>query len=158
MRCACKPVRGFDTTVPTLSRKQINEQPERWHIHYAGVRVGLIQQRSGAPLIKIPASNDTAPPQRLIKPELRSRRHGETIYLVAPKPTSSNGARTRPILPPSIRAGTARASAGFREPFTTSRVTDSCLLHESIPRRPQLSPCLAGAIFVLISRNQDEAE
>ena len=51
MRCACKPVRGFDTTVPTLSRKQINEQPERWHIHYAGVRVGLIQQRSGAPLI-----------------------------------------------------------------------------------------------------------
>jgi hypothetical protein len=77
--------------VPTLSRKQINEQPERWHIHYAGVRVGLIQQRSGAPPSSnkwdgiadsipaaIPASNDTAPPRRLIKPELRSRRHGET--------------------------------------------------------------------------------
>jgi hypothetical protein len=27
--------------------------PERWHIPYAGVRVGLIQQRSGAP----PSSN-----------------------------------------------------------------------------------------------------
>jgi hypothetical protein len=36
-----------------LTRKQINEQPERWQIHYAGVRVGLIQQRSGAP----PSSN-----------------------------------------------------------------------------------------------------
>jgi hypothetical protein len=35
--------------MPTLTRKCINEQPERWHIHYAGVRVGPIQQRSGAP-------------------------------------------------------------------------------------------------------------
>jgi hypothetical protein len=29
--------------MPALTRKQINEQPERWQIHYAGVRVGLIQ-------------------------------------------------------------------------------------------------------------------
>jgi putative SOS response-associated peptidase YedK len=29
--------------------KQADEQTEHWHIHYAGVRVGLIQQRSGAP-------------------------------------------------------------------------------------------------------------
>jgi hypothetical protein len=40
-------------TMPALTRKQVNEQPERWHIRYAGVRVGLIQQRSGAP----PSSN-----------------------------------------------------------------------------------------------------
>ena len=39
----------FDTAMPALTRKQINEQPERWHIHYAGVRGGLIQHRSGAP-------------------------------------------------------------------------------------------------------------
>ena len=31
----------------TNIRKQANEQPEHWHIHYASVRVGLIQQRSG---------------------------------------------------------------------------------------------------------------
>jgi hypothetical protein len=35
--------------MPALTRTQINEQPERWQIHYAGVRVGIIQQRSGAP-------------------------------------------------------------------------------------------------------------
>ena len=34
--------------MPALTRKQINEQPERWQIYYAGVRAGLIQQRSGA--------------------------------------------------------------------------------------------------------------
>ncbi|MFZ0112274.1 MAG: hypothetical protein WAL01_22650 [Pseudolabrys sp.] len=38
----------FDSAMPALTRKQINEQPERWHIHYAGVRGGLIQHRSGA--------------------------------------------------------------------------------------------------------------
>ena len=48
--CVPSPPQRFDTAMPALTRKQINEQPERWHIHYAGVRVG---QRSGAP----PSSN-----------------------------------------------------------------------------------------------------
>jgi len=37
-----------------LSRRRVNDQPESWHIHYAGgVRVGAIAERSG-----IPASSD----------------------------------------------------------------------------------------------------
>jgi len=27
----------FDSSMPALTRKQINEQPERWQILYAGV-------------------------------------------------------------------------------------------------------------------------
>jgi hypothetical protein len=42
------PASKFNLDSPALTRKQINEQPERWHIHYAGVRGGLIQHRSGA--------------------------------------------------------------------------------------------------------------
>jgi hypothetical protein len=33
--------------MPALTRKRINDQPERWHVHYAGVRVGMIVERSG---------------------------------------------------------------------------------------------------------------
>jgi hypothetical protein len=35
--------------MPVLTRKRVNDQPETWHIHYAGVRVGVIVERSGAP-------------------------------------------------------------------------------------------------------------
>ncbi len=33
--------------MPALTRKRVNDRPERWHVHYAGVRVGLILERSG---------------------------------------------------------------------------------------------------------------
>jgi hypothetical protein len=33
--------------MPALTRKRVNDRPERWHIHYAGVRVGMIVERSG---------------------------------------------------------------------------------------------------------------
>jgi hypothetical protein len=39
--------------MPTLTRKRVIDRPETWHIHYAGVRVGVIVERSGAP----PSSN-----------------------------------------------------------------------------------------------------
>jgi hypothetical protein len=32
-----------------LTRKRVNDRPITWHIHYAGVRVGVIIERSGAP-------------------------------------------------------------------------------------------------------------
>jgi hypothetical protein len=35
--------------MPTLTRKRVNDRPETWHVHYAGVRVGVIVERSGAP-------------------------------------------------------------------------------------------------------------
>ena len=35
--------------MPVLTRKRVNDRPETWHIHYAGVRVGVIVERSGAP-------------------------------------------------------------------------------------------------------------
>jgi len=35
--------------MPTLTRKRVNHQPESWHIHFAGVRVGAIAERSGVP-------------------------------------------------------------------------------------------------------------
>jgi hypothetical protein len=34
--------------MPQLSRKRVNDRPVTWHIHYAGVRVGVIVERSGA--------------------------------------------------------------------------------------------------------------
>jgi hypothetical protein len=33
--------------MPALTRKRTNNRPVTWHIHYAGVRVGLIVERSG---------------------------------------------------------------------------------------------------------------
>jgi hypothetical protein len=33
--------------MPALTRKRVNDQPERWHVHFAGVRVGMILERSG---------------------------------------------------------------------------------------------------------------
>jgi hypothetical protein len=35
--------------MPALTRKRVNDRPETWHVHYAGVRVGVISERSGAP-------------------------------------------------------------------------------------------------------------
>src|ERR1017187_4267612 len=35
--------------MPALTRKCVNDRPETWHVHYAGVRVGVIVERSGAP-------------------------------------------------------------------------------------------------------------
>jgi hypothetical protein len=35
--------------MPELTRKRVNDRPITWHIHYAGVRVGVIVERSGAP-------------------------------------------------------------------------------------------------------------
>ena len=35
--------------MPTLTRKRVNERPDSWHIHFAGVRVGAIAERSGVP-------------------------------------------------------------------------------------------------------------
>jgi hypothetical protein len=32
-----------------LTRKRVNDRPATWHVHYAGVRVGVIVARSGAP-------------------------------------------------------------------------------------------------------------
>jgi len=33
--------------MPTLTRKRVNDRPATWHVHYAGVRVGVIVERSG---------------------------------------------------------------------------------------------------------------
>jgi hypothetical protein len=35
--------------MPALTRKRVNHRPERWYVQYAGVRVGVIHERSGAP-------------------------------------------------------------------------------------------------------------
>jgi hypothetical protein len=35
--------------MPELTRKRVNDHPECWHIHNAGVRVGVIAERSGHP-------------------------------------------------------------------------------------------------------------
>ena len=119
--------RRFNTTMHTLTRKQINEQPERWQIHYAGVRVGLIQQRSGAPPSSdqwewhcgfYPGSNTGE--QRygtaatFDEARLRSKRHGETICRNAPKPTSRNGARMRPGTLQNTRIGISAVSERSR--------------------------------------------
>jgi hypothetical protein len=39
----------FDGPMPALTRKRVNDRPVTWHIHYAGVRVGVIVERSGVP-------------------------------------------------------------------------------------------------------------
>ena len=33
--------------MPELTRKRVNDRPATWHVHYAGVRVGVIVERSG---------------------------------------------------------------------------------------------------------------
>lgn len=33
--------------MPALTRKRVNDRPETWHIHFAGVRVGMILERGG---------------------------------------------------------------------------------------------------------------
>src|SRR5450759_3314855 len=33
--------------MPQLTRKRVNDRPATWHVHYAGVRVGVIVERSG---------------------------------------------------------------------------------------------------------------
>jgi len=34
--------------MPDLTRKRVNDRPVTWHVHYAGVRVGLIIERRPA--------------------------------------------------------------------------------------------------------------
>jgi hypothetical protein len=46
---ACPLRSRFNTDMPALTRKRINNRPETWYVHYAGVRVGVIVERSGAP-------------------------------------------------------------------------------------------------------------
>ena len=86
----------------TNIRKQANAQPERWHIHYAGVpsvgdparRRHLISGNGIAGFIPaaIPVNNDTAPPRHSMMPELRSKRHGEITCRCVPRQTSRSGA------------------------------------------------------------------
>ena len=33
--------------MPALTRKRVNDRPLTWHVHYAGVRVGMIVERAG---------------------------------------------------------------------------------------------------------------
>jgi hypothetical protein len=33
--------------MPVLTRKRVNDRPATWHVHYAGVQVGMIVERSG---------------------------------------------------------------------------------------------------------------
>ena len=33
--------------MPELTRKRVNDRPTTWHVHYAGVRVGVIVERIG---------------------------------------------------------------------------------------------------------------
>ena len=33
--------------MPALTRKRVNDRPATWHVHYVGVRVGVIVARSG---------------------------------------------------------------------------------------------------------------
>ena len=44
--------------------KRVNDRPETWHVHYAGVRVGVIVDRSGAPPRQIGGSGIAGPPVR----------------------------------------------------------------------------------------------
>src|SRR5450759_4060852 len=39
----------FNRRMPELTRKRVNNRPMTWHVHYAGVRVGVVIERSGAP-------------------------------------------------------------------------------------------------------------
>jgi hypothetical protein len=89
--------------MPALTRKRVNDRPETWHVRCAGVRVGVIVERSGAPPSSdqwqwicgfypgIPATIDTALRRRLKRPARRSKRLGGIIYQSAPKLTSKNG-------------------------------------------------------------------
>jgi hypothetical protein len=91
--------------MPELTRKRVNNRPVTWHVHYAGVRVGVIVERSGAPPSSDqwqwccgfypgshPATIDTAPRRPLKRRAWRSRPHGEIICPGAAKPTLKNGA------------------------------------------------------------------
>src|SRR4030081_2708421 len=40
--------------MPALTRKRVNDRPVTWHIHYAGVRVGVIVERSGVAKVAEP--------------------------------------------------------------------------------------------------------
>jgi hypothetical protein len=57
-------VQRFNAAMPALTRKQINEQPERWQIHYAGLesRWGVVLFRSAIFASPV-ALNQTALPK-----------------------------------------------------------------------------------------------
>jgi hypothetical protein len=50
--------------MPALTRKRVNDRPMTWHVHYAGVRVGMIVERSGAPQILMKAALTSAADSR----------------------------------------------------------------------------------------------
>lgn len=52
-----KPITGF-TVHP---RKRVNYRPVTWHVHYAGVRVGVIVERIGRPRRRRINGNGTSP-------------------------------------------------------------------------------------------------
>jgi hypothetical protein len=47
MAIAGQPRPALQWRMPALTRKRVNDRPVTWHVHYAGVRVGLIVERSG---------------------------------------------------------------------------------------------------------------
>src|ERR1019366_118985 len=94
--------------MPELTRKRINDRPETWHVHYAGVRVGLIVERSGPRRYRINgngaagftraairATIDTAPRLTSERRAMRLRRLGEIICQSAAMSTSRNGVGMR---------------------------------------------------------------
>jgi hypothetical protein len=44
-----KVISELQLRLPELTRKRVNDRPETWHVHYVGVRVGVIVERSGIP-------------------------------------------------------------------------------------------------------------
>src|ERR1035437_3272742 len=78
--------------MPALTRKRVNDRPATWHVHYAGVRVGVIVERSAsqtprslgngiAAFIRAAsrASNDMAPAPVSRPRGRRSKRPGTII-------------------------------------------------------------------------------
>jgi hypothetical protein len=94
--------------MPALTRKRVNDRPVAWHVHYAGVRVGMILERFGVANTAEPwewhcgvypgrnlASSDTdaLPASR---PRVRNlKQRGGSICPSAARPTSGNGAIAR---------------------------------------------------------------
>jgi hypothetical protein len=117
--------------MPALTRKRVNDLPVTWHVHFAGVRVGVISERSGAP----PSSDQwewhcgfysgSNPGEQRYGTAAdfdAARTAFEIAWreycLSAAKRTSRNGARTRRGTPQNMRGGTARASAGSSMPWS----------------------------------------
>ncbi|ERR1019366_4953985 len=46
--------------MPQLTRKRVNDRPVTWYVHYAGVRVGVIVERSGARHVRQTATSSAS--------------------------------------------------------------------------------------------------